>query len=113
VILAETLVAAFILAVGLLGLGALQVAAAAAATEARTRRIALVLVRNALEAVPGTTGVTAFDPEGREAGLGPAFFTVTVARVAGAGEWYRAEAAWTGGRRPGPRRLTLDRRVAP
>jgi hypothetical protein len=118
--MAEVLMAAAVLAVGLLGLGSLQLAALAAAETARARRVALALVRNALEAGPGGDADGAFDREGRalESGEGrpePAHFTVTFTRLEphGPAARHRVEVAWPS-RRPGQtHRLVLTRLAAP
>jgi hypothetical protein len=111
--LAEVLAAAGILAVGLLGLGSMLVAAARAAEGARARRVAVALVRNALEAGPDGAGTAGFDREGRPARPGGEHFTVTVTRLRAPGPaaGYRVEATW-----PGPgraRRLAVSRLAAP
>jgi len=113
--LAEVLVAAFILAVGILGLASLQVAAVAAAEAARARMVAVAVARNALEGVPGGNAGAAFDREGRAAVSGSGCFTVKVVRQAPVGPAgrYRVEVAWPGGRSGQPRRVVLTRLAAP
>jgi len=103
----EFLLAAFILAVGLLGLGALQVATVAGGGGSRTRMAAAALGNNALERVlaearlvyqgyageaepasvdsrytePGLSEwVERFDRDGLPTAADPGFFTVTVTR---------------------------------
>jgi Tfp pilus assembly protein PilV len=107
--LAEVLVAAAVLAVGLLGLGCLELAAASAAETARGRRLAAALVRNVLEAWPGETGSRTYDREGRLEPTGPGQVRVTITRLSDVGPAarFRVEAAWSGGRPGRPQRLAL------
>lgn len=110
--LAEVLVAAGILAVGLLGLGSLQAAAAAAAEGARERRMAVALARNALEGLD-RAGTAGFGRDGREAD--PGYFTVATRRLAPAGpaaRW-RVEVTWPGARPGRPGRVVLTRLAVP
>jgi Tfp pilus assembly protein PilV len=108
--LAEVLVAAGILAVGLLGLASLQVAAAGAAEGARARRVAVSLARNALMGGPIEPGTQSFNRDGREAGQGP--FTVAITRLApvGAAARWRVEVTWPG---PRPGLVVLTRLALP
>ena len=118
----ELLLVAFILGVGLLGIGAMQVAAVRGGGGGHARMIALGLANNALEQVqaegraqlldrdappppfrssldgPGTWLAT-YDREGAACGPGAPFFTVTVTReavAAGAGRQgrFQASVAW-------------------
>jgi Tfp pilus assembly protein PilV len=124
--LAELLLAAFILAVGLLGLGALQVATVRHGGGSWARLTALALALDALEAgsaearlerpgrdpAPGSwPREQRYDREGRPARVGEGWFTVTVARRPGPGatEAFRAAVAWTEGPSLPPRRLVLVR----
>jgi Tfp pilus assembly protein PilV len=107
--LAEVLVAAAILAVGLLGLGCLELAAASAAETARGRRLAAALVWNALEAGLGEADSRTYDREGRLDSTGPGQVRVTITRLpdVGPATRFRVEAVWPGGRPGRPHRLVL------
>ncbi len=126
--LAEVLVVAFLLAVGLLGLVALQVAAVRAGAGAAARAAALALAEGALEtalaqarhreppAFPGAgePAPRGFGLDGLPAGTRPAFFSVGVAhREAGPGIWEAtATVTWAEGAGLARRSLTLRRLVA-
>lgn len=133
--LVEFVLVAFILAVGLLGLGGMQVATARAEAGAGARQTALDLAEALLEqvqaevkgrALPAPSADPAglgpgpwlgrFDRDGLPAGDGPAFFTVTVTGSAPPGpapaRLFRATAAWAeDAARPG--RLTSFRLLRP
>ena len=136
--LADVLLAAFILAVGLLGLARLQVAGTREWSRVRARVVAAGLAEDALESAladarrdwTGGTGADAggrsdsrteaFDRDGLPAGPGRPCFTVTLTRslppqpAAEPGPlraWLvQAAVVWTDGDRP--RRLVLARLVA-
>jgi len=93
-VLVEVLLAAFILAVGLLGLAALQVAAERVRAATRARTVALALAASALER--GQAGASGHDPDGRPVPGPRGRFTVTVGAAAGpAGtRSLRATVAW-------------------
>lgn len=120
--LVEFILVAFILAVGLLGLGGMQVATARAEAGAQARQTALNLAEGVLEAIQAEVGISGwagpglrlgrFDRDGLPADGRRAFFTVTVTRStpdgASPARLYRATVAWAeGAARPG--RLTTFR----
>ncbi|MGA2079871.1 MAG: hypothetical protein ABSH53_04570 [Holophaga sp.] len=133
--LAEVLVAGFILAVGLLGLAALQVATVRHRAGSWSRQTAVALGLGALEAglaqlrlerldrdaggpgrqAGGWPREAAYDREGRPAGSAPAGFTVTLTRAPGPGATValRAVVTWMEGTPPAPRSLALVRLAAP
>jgi prepilin-type N-terminal cleavage/methylation domain-containing protein len=124
--LVEFLVVAFILAVGLLGLGRMQLATVRAEARAEARQTALQLAEAVLETIqaeargagdgpePGRW-LGRFDRDGLPAAGRPAFFVVTVTGSAPGGcapaRLVRASVAWAeDAARPG--RLTLFRLIA-
>jgi len=122
--LVEFVVVAFILAVGLLGLGGMQVATARAEAAAGARQTALNLAEGVLEMIQAEAGrafqarcrglpaprgdctgpapgpwLWRFDRNGLPVDAGPAFFTVTVTRSApapgfAATRLFRASVGW-------------------
>jgi len=121
--LVECLLVAFILAVGLLGLGALQLATVRGHAAAWTRLVALNLAGNALETLQAEARVAApaadpgprlarFDRDGLPAAAHPAFFAVTVTGTAlGTARRCRASVTWPEDG-PGSGRLTLVRLIS-
>jgi hypothetical protein len=121
----EFLLVACILSVGLLGLGALQVATVRALGGTWTRLAAATLAENALEGITADAGrglptrpgpwVQRFDRDGRPTAARSAFFTVTVTRSAAgspAPAWaYQAAATWVGAPGSGPGSIILARLV--
>jgi len=124
--LVEFILVAFILAVGLLGLGRMLAATARAEAGAGARQTALNIAEGALETVQAEAkgrGAPApgpwllrFDRDGLPADTPAAFFTLTVTRSAPEGatpaRLFRATVAWAeGAAHPG--RLTTFRLVRP
>jgi len=112
--LVEFILVAFILAVGLLGLGRMLVATARAEAGAEARQTALNLAEAVLETIQAEAKGTGpasgpwplrFDRNGLPADGGRAFFTVTVTRSAPDGSatarLFRATVAWAEGPAPG------------
>jgi Tfp pilus assembly protein PilV len=124
--LVEFLLVASILAVGLLGLGAMQVAALRGLAGTRTRLAAATLADNALEemaagpgpspAARGGPWVRRFDRNGQPAASASAFFTVTVTGSAPDApdapaqvRTYRATVTWVEDAGSAPGCVTLTR----
>ncbi len=117
--LLECLLVTLILAVGLLGLAALQLATVRAQAGTRTRLVADALAVSALErALAGVDegpGERLFDRDGRPAGEPRACYAVTLAAGPGPAATLRLRATvtWAAGQPPGRRSRSLERLVCP